>query len=127
METLKFLLQSKHADIARSHEVVSEAVEWMNIQLRNAGIASQYTERGGALGHFGHFQIESSLKKTPLTLHIKIAEINGVPYASAEVRSPSDGVLFPYFGDIGTQESKTNLLHFVADFYLSTTPKLAEN
>ena len=126
METLKFLLQSKHADIARSHEVVSEAVDWMSTQFRNAGIASHYTESGGALGHFGHFQIESSRKETPLTLHIKIAEINGVPYASAEVRSESQGVLFPFFGQIGDQEGKTNLLHFVADFHLSTPPSFRE-
>jgi hypothetical protein len=126
METLKFLLQSKKADGSRAHDVVQEAVSWMHRQLRDAGIAYHYSDGGAGLGVYGYFQIKSLLKETAITLHIKIAEINDLPYASAEVRvrGQHEVILFPYFGEIGSGESKLTLLHFIADFVLSTTPDL---
>ena len=128
METLKFLLQSKKADSSRSHEVVSDAAAWMHQQLRNAEIAYHFADGGAGFGEYGYFQIKSLLKQTAITLHIKIAEINGSPFASAEVRMRGHGetILFPYFGEIGSEEGKLNILHFIADFVLSTTPDLSE-
>ena len=78
METLKFLLQSKKA-AASAHEVVDEAVSWMHTQLRNADIAYHYSDGGAGYGHYGYFQIKSLLMETAITLHLKIAEINGIP------------------------------------------------
>jgi hypothetical protein len=122
METLKFLLQSKKADSTRSQEVVSEATAWMHQQLRNAEIAYHYADGGSGFGAYGYFQIKSLLKD------IKIAEIHGAPYASAEVRvrGHHENILFPYFGEIGSEDGRLNILHFIADFVLSTTPDLTE-
>ncbi len=127
METLKFLLQSKKADTTLSQEVVNDAVAWMHNQFHNAGIPYHYSDGPEGFGYYGYFQIKSLLKETAITLHIKIAEINGSPYAFAEVRvrGRHDGILFPFFGEIGSPEGKLTLLHFIADFQLSTTPDVS--
>lgn len=123
METLKLLLQSKQDDCALASEVVGAAVSWMGTQLHNAEVSCHYSDGGLGHGVYGYFQIESLLKDTAITLHLKIAEINGLPYASVEVRVRGEhqGILFPYFGEIDSEEGKLTLLHFIADFLLSTT------
>ena len=123
METLKFLLQSKQGDCTRPREVVADAVSWMSTQLRNAEVSYHYSDGGVGHGVYGYFQIKSILKDTAITLHLKIAEINGVAYASVEVRvrGQHQGILFPYFGEISSEEGRLTLLHFIADFLLSTT------
>lgn len=124
METLKFLIQSKRADHEQPREIVESAVDWLSTQLRNADIPYHYAEAGFGHGVYGYFQIKALLKDTAITLHIKIAEINGNPYAFAEirVRGQQDRVLFPFFGQIGGEEGRLNILHYVCDFVLSTTP-----
>jgi hypothetical protein len=126
METLKFLLQSKKSETSRAQEVVNDSVSWMHQQFRAAGVAYHYSDGGAGLGKYGYFQIKSLLKETAITLHLKIAEINGQPYVSAEVRvrGQHESILFPYFGEIGSEEGKLNILHFIADFVLSTSPDL---
>lgn len=127
METLKFLLKSKQADLESPREVVREAVEWMHTQFHNAELAYHYADGGSGLGSYGYFQFKSILKETAITLHIKIAEINGIPYAFAEVRvrDQQETTLFPFFGEIGTADGKLTILHYIADFILSTTPDLS--
>lgn len=127
METLKYLLQSKKVDSTKRHEVVTEAVSWMTEQFRSAGVAFHYSDGGAGYGMYGYFQIKSVLKETAITLHLKIAEIHNLPYAAAEVRlrGQHESILFPYFGEIGSEEGKITLLNFVADFILSTTPDLS--
>ena len=124
METLKFLLQGKKADSNRSKEVVTESASWMQIQLENADIESEFTEGGANFGYYGCFRVKSLLKESAITLHMKIAEINCVPYVHAEVHGEQDQVIFPYFGEIGSEDGKHKLLHFIADFRLSTTPEI---
>lgn len=126
METLKFLLQSKKADIHAPHEVVSSAVAWMRTQLQNAEIPYHYTDGGTGFGVYGYFQIKTIFRGTAITLHLKIAEINTAPYAFAEVRvrGQHESILFPFFGEIGSDDGKLTILHYIADFILSTTPDL---
>ncbi|MGD7654611.1 MAG: hypothetical protein ACQCXQ_15440 [Verrucomicrobiales bacterium] len=127
METLKFLLQGKQADGSVASQVVEEAVSWMHEQFRNAGIQYHYSDGGAGFGVYGYFQIKSILKEQAITLHLKIAEINGMAYAASEVRirGHHEGIMFPYYGEIGSEDGKLNLLNFVADFILSTTPDLS--
>ena len=127
METLKFLLQSKNADPETPREVVREAVSWMHTQFQNAGVTYHYSDGGSGLGSYGYFQIKSLLKETAITLHLKIAEINGHAYAFAEVRvrGQHEMILFPFFGEISTADGKHTMLHYIADFILSTTPDVA--
>ena len=123
METLKFLLESKKADVATPARVVQEAVDWMHTQFANARVEHEYSMGGSGLGRFGHFEIESSIHGTDITLHIKIAEINGHAYAFSEVRvrGRQDVILFPFFGEISSDEGRLTILHYVADFILSTS------
>ena len=126
METLKFLLQGKKASIELPREVVNDAVSWMHQQFKNAEISYHYSDGGSGHGVYGYFQIKSLLQEQAITFHLKIAEINGVPYGSADVRARGqrETILFPYFGEIGSEEGKLTLLHFIADFMLSTSPDI---
>lgn len=126
METLKFLLQGKQADRELPSHVVADAVSWLHTQFKNADIPYHYSEGGGGHGIYGYFQIKSMLKAQAITLHVKIAEINTQPYVFAEVRvrGQHETILFPYFGEMGSEEGRLTLLHFIADFMLSTTPDL---
>jgi hypothetical protein len=128
METLKFLLQSKKADATAPHDVVSDAVSWMRTQLRNAEIPHHYTDGGTGFGVYGYFQIKTIFRGAAITLHLKVAEINAMPYAFAEVRvrGQHESILFPFFGEIGSEEGKLTILHYIADFILSTTPDVTE-
>jgi len=127
METLKFLLQSKKADTETPLEVVREAVEWMKTQFQNSGTVYHYSDGGAGLGAYGYFQIKSILKETAITLHIKIAEINGVAYSFAEVRvrGQHEMILFPFFGEVSSADGKLTMLHYIADFILSTAPDVS--
>lgn len=126
METLKFLLQSKKGDHGKPIDIVTDAVEWMRTQLHNANVAYHYTN--GAYGHgtYGYFQIKTILRDTAITLHLKIAEIHEKPYIFAEirVRGQHERILFPFFGEIGSEDGRLTILHYIADFLLSTTPDL---
>lgn len=126
METLKFLLETKKADCSRSQEIVSESVSWMRTQFQNADVPFHYSEGGVSHGTYGYFQIKSLLKETAITLHLKIAEIDSTPYVFAEVRirGQHESILFPFFGEIGSEEGREVILHYIADFLMSTTPDL---
>lgn len=126
METLKFLLQAKKADCSRCNEIVAESVLWMSTQFQNAEVPFHYSEGGVNQGKYGYFQIQSLLRQTAITLHLKIAEIHSTPYAFAEVRirGQHESILFPFFGEIGSEEGREVILHYVADFLVSTTPDL---
>lgn len=124
VETLKFLLQTKKAAYTRSNEIVAEAVSWMRTQFQNAEVPFYYSEGGASHGTYGYFQIKSLLKETAITLHLKIAEIHSTPYVFAEVRvrGQHETILFPFFGEIGSEDGRVVILHYIADFLLSTTP-----
>lgn len=57
-----------------------------------------------------------------MSLDMKIAEIRGMPYIFAEVRSLGkfDGTRFPFFGDLRSDDERDLLLHYVADYLIST-------
>jgi hypothetical protein len=124
METLKFLIQSKKADHEQPLDIVRGAVDWLTNQLRNADVPFHYAEGGFGHGVYGYFQVKALLKDTAITLHIKIAEINGKAYAFSDirVRGQQDRLLFPFFGEICGEEGRLNMLHYICDFILSTTP-----
>lgn len=126
METLKFLLQSKAGNQDAARDVVQQAVTWLQIQLQNADVPYHYSDGGSGHGVFGYFQIKALLKDTAITLHVKVAEINGKPYAFADIRmrGQQDRLLFPFFGDISGEDGRMTVLHYICDFLLSTTADL---
>ncbi|MCP5532249.1 MAG: hypothetical protein H7A49_03635 [Akkermansiaceae bacterium] len=128
METLKFLVASKLADESTPGEVVREAAEWLQIQFQNAAIEYQFVPVGSGIACYTIFQVKPRDPKLPLLLELRIAEIKSVPYVSAEVRqvaAENHVVCFRYFGEMGIGEGRDTLLHFIADFVLSTGHKPA--
>ena len=126
METLKFLLASKLADELTPGEVVREAAGWLQSQFRNAEIDFQHVPVGSGVACYTIFQVKPRDPSLPLLLELRIAEIRTVPYVSAEVRrvgGDKDIVCFRYFGEMGIGEGRDTLLHFIADFVLSTGHK----
>ena len=123
METLKFLLQSKRGEHNIPKDVVETASAWVKGQFENAGIKFLYSQAGFGHGVYGYFQIESKIKGQAITLHLKIAEINSRPFAFSDirVRGAEERVFFPFFGDIGTEDGRISMLHYIADFVLSGT------
>lgn len=123
---LKVILESKKSQPSETVEVVSQATRWMKAQLKGANITYNYSACDTE-DHYGHavFSIVRNHKGNPVALDLKIAEIESRPYAFAEVLHMGRyrSRLFPYFGDISSEEEKTTLLHYVSDFILSTSPK----
>ncbi len=122
--SLTYLLETKKSDTQRASVIIDRACGWLRQQLEDANVAYHFTDSGvQEHGGYGYFQIKALFKGTPITLHTKIAEINGKPYCFSDilVRGQQDRLLFPFFGEIGSHEGKLTILHYTADFLLSTS------
>ena len=120
---LRMVIETKRNSPARACDIVSEASRWMKSQLKGAGVGHQY----GACDRethasFSSFTIFRETAEQKLLFRLKIAEIGGDPYAFIEahpVGKPTE-ILFPFFGEIGSDEGKIRILNYLADFLLST-------
>jgi len=121
-DDLKVVIAEKQSGPSRTVEIVSEASGWLKAALKGADIPFNYAcceeERYG----FAVFTVIRFYRGVPSTLDIKIAEIHDRPYVFADVRALGrfDGNLFPFFGDLQDDDHRALLLHFIADFILST-------
>lgn len=120
---LKLIMEQKCAVTADSCEIVSNAAKWLKSELDGAAIVYQY----GACDcdvHSGYavFIIVRKNEDARIVLELKIAEIDGTAYIFADVRSLGrhNSSLFPYFGEIGSEEGRRHVLHFIADYLLGT-------
>ncbi len=125
IDDLKLLIETKRNAPSQTLDIVSDAARWLKSALKGAGVAYSYAsceERD----HYGYaaFTILRNYRGEPVCLDLKVAEIGNTPHAFAEVRSLGkyDGTLFPFFGDLRSDEDRHMLLHYVADFMLSTEP-----
>ncbi len=121
---LAYLLETKKMDSARPAVIIGEACDWLKAQLHEANVSYHFTDSGvQEHGGYGYFQIKALFKSTPITLHIKIAEIHERPFCFADirVRGQHERLLFPFFGEIGSDDGRLTILHYTADFLLSTT------
>lgn len=123
---LKYIIDQKKSSPSHTCEVVSEASAWLKAQLEGSNIVFQY----GACDfedHYGYsiFIIVRNSGSNRLILELKIAEIKEKPFLFAEVRSlgRNTGVLFPYFGEITSEEGRELVLHYISDYILSTEPE----
>lgn len=123
IEDLQLIINQKRSAHSITCDVVSEAANWLKSALLGAEIRFQY----GACDfedHYGYavFIILRKSGQTRLLLEIKVAEIAEEPMLFAEVRSVgrSSGSLFPFFGEISSEEGQKRVLHYIADFILST-------
>jgi len=121
-DDLKVVMDAKRGAPSNTVDIVSEASGWLKAALKGAGVFFNYASCDEDQYGFSVFTIIRFYKKIPTTLDIKIAEINGRPYVFAEVRSLGkfEGTLFPFFGNLKDESDRELLLHFVADFVLST-------
>lgn len=123
---LKFIIDRKRSTPSQTCEVVSKAAAWLKAQLAGCNIMFQY----GACDyedHYGYsvFIIGRKSRGNRIILELKVAEIDARPFLFAEVRSlgHSNGSLFPYFGEISTEEGRNLFLHYISDYILSTEPE----
>ena len=124
-DDLRHVIAAKQNSPSHAVEVVSEAARWLKGALKGADVHFSYgsCEERDPFG-FAAFTIVRSYHGMPTTLDLKIAEIRDTPYIFAEVRThgKSEGTLFPFFGDLRSEDHRDLLLHYIADFVTSTQP-----
>ncbi len=123
-DALRHVIAAKQNTPTRTVEVVSEATRWLKGALKGADVHFSYgsCEERDQFG-FAAITIVRSYRGTPTTLDLKIAEIRETPFIFAEVRTHGklEGSLFPFFGDLRSEDHRDLLLHYIADFVVSTT------
>jgi hypothetical protein len=122
-DDLRHVIAAKQNGPAQAVEIVSEAARWLKGALKGADVHFSYgtCEERDCFG-FAVFTIVRSYQGKPTTLDLKIAEIRQTPYIFAEVRThgKTEGTLFPFFGDLRSEDQRDLLLHYIADFVVST-------
>lgn len=123
IDELKLIIESKQAAPSVTVDVVSDAARWLKSALKGAGVKFSYASCEEQ-NHYGYaaFTVLRSFNGEPLSLDMKVAEIRGMPHIFAEVRSLGkfDGTMFPFFGDLRSDDDRDLFLHYIADFLIST-------
>lgn len=120
---LQLILETKRNSAGTACEIVSDASRWIKAQLKGAGVPFQY----GACEKNDHcayssFAIVREGDRPRIVFELKIAEIHQEPFAFVDVHpmgKPTER-LFPFFGEIGSDQGKIRILHYIADFILGT-------
>ncbi|MBK1880149.1 hypothetical protein [Pelagicoccus mobilis] len=119
---LSLVMATKLASPSRTVDVVAKASQWLKASLKGAGVAFSYSscEEEDHYG-FAAITIVRKYRGEPACLDIKIAEIRDRAYIFAEVRSLGkfEGTMFPFFGDLHSDDERDLLLHYIADFVIS--------
>lgn len=123
IDDLKLVIETKQHAPAQTVDIVSESARWLKAALKGAGVKYSYAscEEENHYG-FAAFTIVRTDKNKPVCLDLKIAEVRDTPYMFAEVRAlgKNDGTLFPFFGECRSEDGRELLLHYIADFVMST-------
>jgi hypothetical protein len=126
IDDLKLIIDTKRHSPNQTVDVVSDATRWIKAALEGAGIAYTYAccDMEEPFG-FAAFTILRSYRREHVVLDLKVAEIKGRPFVFAEIRTTGKlaGTLFPFFGNLRSDEDRDNLLHYIADFMLSSEAK----
>ena len=121
-QELKLIIETKRHQAPTTIQVVSDAARWVKAALKGADVPFSYSSCDR--DHYGYAVITllRSYNGEPVSLDLKIAEIEDLPYVFAEVRSLGrfGGTMFPFFGDLHSEDSRRLLLHYISDFVLST-------
>lgn len=115
------LLSAKKANPTLAHDVVTEAADWLKGQFNTAEIPFSFANCEKEYCGYATFQIHSNYHGFSVTLFMKIAEIKGMPFLFADIRIRDEAqqILFPFFGEIHSDEGKLTALNYIADFLLS--------
>ncbi len=121
-DDLRLVMASKQSAASQTVEIVSEASRWLKSALKGVDVAFNYAACEENYYGFSVFTIIRRYRQTLLSLELKIAEVRSKPYVFAEVHSLGriGGTLFPFFGDLQSDDERDRLLHYVADFILSS-------
>lgn len=122
IDDLSLVMAAKKSAPCRTVEIVSEAAGWLKAALKGAGVSFNYSSCEKE-DHYGYaaFTIIRNYHGQPSCLDLKIAEVRNRPYIFAEVRSLGklEGGMFPFFGNLQSDDDRDLLLHYVADFLIS--------
>ena len=123
IDELRNIVLAKQNGPSTTVDVVCDAAGWLKAALKGAGVPFRYASCEEC-DHYGFatFAIARSYRGDRVTLDLKIAEIRNEPYAFAEVHRGSSGPasLFPFFGGAASEDGRELLLHYAADFNIST-------
>jgi len=123
-EDLKVVIDTKRSSSPQAVDVVSQATRWLKGALSGAGVTYSYAACERA-EHYAYaaFSILRTYRDQRVILDIKVAEINAMPYVFVEVHTTgkTPGTLFPYFGNLRSDDDRNVFLHYLADFILSST------
>lgn len=122
IDELALVMASKRGSAPAAVAIVSEASRWLKSALKGANIAFNYasSEQKRHYG-FSAFTIVRKYQGQLTVLDMKIAEIRGAPYVFAEMRTLGklEGTLFPFFGNLSSDDDRELLLHYIADYVIS--------
>ncbi len=122
---LKLIIDTKRHAPTHTLDVVCDEARWMKAALKGANIAYSYGSCEEE-DHYGYaaFTIIRRYRGEPVSLELKIAEVRDEPHFFVDVRSLGklDGHLFPLFGALRSTDNRDLLLHYIADFVMSTEP-----
>jgi len=115
-------MATKRSGSSPTIDIVSEASAWLKAALKGADIHFNYAACEENHYGFSVFTVIRRYRKNLMSLELKIAEVRSKPYVFAEVHSLGrvEGTLFPFFGDLQSDDERERLLHYIADFLLST-------
>lgn len=117
------ILETKRHTAAEACQIVSDSSRWLKAQLKGAGVPFQYgaCEKDDQ-STYASFTIVREAGDQRIVFEMKVAEIDHVTYAFVDVHpmgKPTER-LFPFFGEIGSEEGRKHILHYIADFLLGT-------
>ncbi|MGE9289746.1 MAG: hypothetical protein ACQKBT_02070, partial [Puniceicoccales bacterium] len=116
------ILETKRNAASDSCQIVSDASSWLKSELKGADVKYQYGACENELWTFSSFTLVRDVDEEKLSFELKIAEIDHTPYAFVDVHpvGKAHERRFPFFGEIESDEGKKRVLHYIADFLLST-------
>lgn len=122
IDDLSLVIAAKQSAPSQTLEIVSKAASWLKAALKGAGILFTYSscEKEDHYG-FAAFTIIRNYHGQPASLDLKVAEIRNSPFIFAEVRALGkfEGTMFPFFGNLRSEDDRDLLLHYIADFVIS--------
>ncbi|MEM0966525.1 MAG: hypothetical protein AAGJ81_10295 [Verrucomicrobiota bacterium] len=120
---LNLIVETKRNSASDSCSIVSEAAAWVKSQLMGAKVTFSY----GACQNdihtaFSSFTILRISEGRKLSFQLKIAEIDRCPFAFVDVYPVGQPMErgFPFFGEIKSEQGRSLVLNYVADFLLSS-------
>jgi len=121
-EELKLIIEAKQHTPPQTIEVVSKAARWLKAAFKGAGVRYLYSSCDQDHYGFCVFTIFRNHQDVPMALDLKIAEIDNEPYVFAQIRALNADSCnaFPFFGNLRSDSERELLLHYIADFILST-------